>query len=165
MSNPTKYYSNIQEHRVAEYLGWEVVVGSGATATRPGDIVSAQWLGECKTHIKQGNKVVFYRKHWDKIKKEATSKFKYPVLIVDDGTQDIEHTWCLVDYGKFCPYNAVLVDAGIRPTVESVSIPSDTKLPYYDACPIIMVSFVDSEMGEHLGILSLSDFCKYFSRM
>ena len=67
----TKEYSSVQEHKVADALGWEVVTGSGARPTVPGDVKSDKWLGECKTHTEKGQKIFFDLAVWQKISKEA----------------------------------------------------------------------------------------------
>lgn len=93
--DPTKFFSSKQEKLVAAELGWDVVTGSGARDCHPGDIISDAWLGECKTHTTSGKPIKFDASVWKKISDEAQSKFKYPVLFVDDGSQSIETTWCL----------------------------------------------------------------------
>lgn len=97
---PTKHFSAIQEKLVADYLGWKVVSGSGARAGFPGDVYSDMWLGECKTHTKPGQKIRFNLKVWDKISDEAQAKFKFPVLFVDDGSQKLDMTWCMIPYTR-----------------------------------------------------------------
>lgn len=82
---------------IADYLEWECVVASGARACHPGDIISDLWLGECKTHVTTGNRIKFVYKEWEKICEEAMSKFKFPILFVDDGSQKESNTWCMVD--------------------------------------------------------------------
>lgn len=89
-----KYYSSLQEKRIAEFLGWDVVSGSGSRM-RPGDIVSDDWLGECKTHVSKLRSSSFILKVWQKISTEAFSQFKHPVYFVDDGTQSIESTFVM----------------------------------------------------------------------
>lgn len=89
----TKEYSSVQEHKVADALGWEVVTGSGARPTVPGDVKSDKWLGECKTHTEKGQKIFFDLAVWQKISKEADATHRSPALIVDDGSQDLKHTW------------------------------------------------------------------------
>lgn len=93
--DPTKFFSSKQERLIASELGWEVVTGSGARDCHPGDIISDAWLGECKTHTAPGKPIKFDATVWKKISDEAQSKFKYPVLFVDDGSQTVETTWCL----------------------------------------------------------------------
>lgn len=94
-TNPTKHYSSIQENKIAESLGWKVVTGSGSRDCHPGDVESDSWLGECKTHVKRTDKITFNLNVWKKIRDEGASKFKVPVLFVDNGTQLLEYTWCL----------------------------------------------------------------------
>lgn len=105
----TKYYSSKQESTISNYLGWTPICGSGAVACKPGDIQSDSWLGECKTHTERKDKIVFYQSHWSKIRSEAYSKFKKPVLFVDNGTQNENYTWCIIPkqamvYGKEIPF-------------------------------------------------------------
>ena len=92
----SKYYSGIQENTIAKSLDWSVVTGSGARSTFPGDVESDMWLGECKTHTSPNHNITFNYTVWNKIDKEATSKFKYPVLFVDDGSQSLNKTWCMI---------------------------------------------------------------------
>ena len=114
MSNvPTKEVSSKQEKMIAKYLGWDTVVGSGARSFHPGDIISEDYLGECKTHMTKQSKIVFHRDFWDKIKNEAMSKFRTPVLFVDDGTQTIENTYCILPcfaISMFVTYNIPCLD-------------------------------------------------------
>ena len=91
----TKDYSSKQEKMIADYLGWSVVSGSGAAACYPGDIISDEWLGECKTHMTTNCKIVFKKSHWKKICDESTVKRRFPVLFTDDGSQKSSRTWCL----------------------------------------------------------------------
>ena len=106
----TKDYSIKQEKLIADYLNWKCVVASGARACHPGDIKSDYWLGECKTHVTTGNRIKFMYKEWAKICEEAMSKFRFPVLFVDDGSQQIATTWCMI--------NSKTVPIDIQPTVE-----------------------------------------------
>ena len=91
----TRYFSDRQEKRIAGALGWDVVSGSGNQDFHPGDLIGPSWLGECKTHVTSGQKIKFDLKVWNKICEEAESKFRYPVLIVDDGTQLPSHAWVM----------------------------------------------------------------------
>lgn len=91
----TRYFSDRQEKRIANALGWDVVSGSGNQDFHPGDLIGPNWLGECKTHVTSGQKIKFDLKVWQKICAEAESKFRYPALIVDDGTQVNSHAWVM----------------------------------------------------------------------
>lgn len=116
MDNPTKYYSERQERRIADYLGWSAVSASGARPFNPGDIKDSDWLGECKTYTKLHDTIVFKKGVWIKICDEAKSSFKHPVVFTDNGTQKLEYTWCLVD-SKFVDYSkGEEVDAEIKET-------------------------------------------------
>lgn len=112
LSLATKDYSIKQEKLIAEYLGWKCVVASGARACHPGDIKNDTWLGECKTHVTTGNRIKFIYKEWAKICEEAMSKFRFPVLFVDDGSQKEVATWCMV--------NAKVIAVDDQPTIEQV---------------------------------------------
>lgn len=81
---------------VADFLGWRVVSGSGSRPFTPGDVNSFDFLVECKTHTEPQDKIVFKQKHWAKISEEAHAKHRYPVLVVDDGTQKSQNTWVMV---------------------------------------------------------------------
>lgn len=106
---PTKHFSNKQEKLIADYLNWAVVVGSGARDFHPGDITSDDWLCECKTHTSSGHDIYFNRDVWKKLSNEAISKFKFPVLFVDDGSQKVENTWCMFPYLSTCAPDSHLV--------------------------------------------------------
>lgn len=101
---PTKDFSSIQENRVAEYLGFNVVSGSGARDCHPGDIIGKDWLGECKTHMSIVPRIQFKLDVWKKICDEAIAKHRYPVLVVDDGSQNIERTWVMVKVSSLPNY-------------------------------------------------------------
>ena len=90
-----KDYSKAQETTVADFLDWSRVSGSGARPTHPGDIVSDEWLGECKTHTSRGQKVKFEYKVWAKLVDEAASQFKSPAYFSDDGSQFVENCWVM----------------------------------------------------------------------
>ena len=92
---PTKNFSSKQENRVAQYLGWSVVSGSGSRDFHPGDVIGDDWLGECKTHTSIQATITFYHKHWKKIQEEALQCNRYPALFVDNGSQKLDSTWVL----------------------------------------------------------------------
>lgn len=52
MNKPTRYYSKQQEKKVAKKLNGKRQANSGATAFQKGDVVTSQWLIECKTKTK-----------------------------------------------------------------------------------------------------------------
>ena len=52
MHNPTRYYSKKQEKKVAKSLGGRRQANSGATAFQKGDVITDEFLIECKTKTK-----------------------------------------------------------------------------------------------------------------
>lgn len=52
---PTRYYSKQQEKKVAKKLNGKRTANSGATAFQKGDVVTGNWLIECKTRTKDCN--------------------------------------------------------------------------------------------------------------
>ena len=91
----TKVFSNKQEKMVAQELGGYQVGGSGAAPGVPGDVRTYEWLVECKTHMEPDHNIAFNASVWNKIKNEAMGMHRKPVLVVDDGSQKANKTWCL----------------------------------------------------------------------
>ena len=124
--NTTKYYSSRQEKLVASTLGWNVVTGSGSRSFFPGDVEADFWLGECKTYQTPGHKVRFKLADWRKIKFEAVSKNKFPVLFTDDGSQTANRTWCMfpqvVDSDIIKQYEVTDLDHAASVTSSSIAI-------------------------------------------
>lgn len=52
MVKPTRFYSNKQEKKVAKAVSGKQTANSGATAFQKGDVVTNQFLIECKTKTK-----------------------------------------------------------------------------------------------------------------
>ena len=50
--NSTRYYSGRQEKKVAKAVNGRKTANSGATAFSKGDVVTTDWLIECKTKTK-----------------------------------------------------------------------------------------------------------------
>lgn len=139
----TKDFSSVQEKCVADYLNWKVVTGSGSRDFHPGDIISDDWLGECKTHITRTDSIVFYRRHWDKIAKESFEINKYPALFTDDGSQSVDKTWVLFDPVRIQPDDCI-----ISPI--SININKNLKFKHRD-----MLSQYKSIRSQNLDV----DFC------
>lgn len=125
MKTNNKIYSNRQENLVATCLGWDVVAGSGSAACFPGDVISDEWLGECKTHTSPNHNIVFKATVWAKIKDEATSKRRYPALFVDDGSQRLRNTFVLVLQSSL---NSMNVEFNTT-TIDSKYISKNINLP------------------------------------
>lgn len=115
MASGYKFYSDKQEKMIAGYMSssldvWKQVTGSGSRPNHPGDVVSSQWLGECKTHITSGNKIIFIFDVWNKISNEASSCFKHPVLFTDDGSQDLNRTYSMIKIDNMLSQSFQIVD-------------------------------------------------------
>lgn len=95
MARSNKDFSNKQEAMIAKELGGHKIGGSGAAPCAPGDVRTDTWLIECKTHTTPDHSIYFDLEVWQKISKEAMGTHRKPVLIVDDGSQTLEKTWCL----------------------------------------------------------------------
>lgn len=160
----TKLYSNKQEKMIAEYLGWETVAASGARDFCPGDVRSADWLGECKTHVGIRDRILVDAKVWAKIEQEAMSVFKKPVLFVDDGTQKADHTWCVLDFHKVCEDKVKTFDPNFKSRVNlifkhSILFPAYNMVKRNSDKPVV-ATFQLQEKS--LGIMSLYDFNELF---
>lgn len=162
---PTKYYSRIQEDRVARYLNWGVVSGSGARPGQPGDLIGAHFLGECKTHTEPGHKIVFNQEVWKKLQNEAQAKFSFPVLIVDDGSQRVDKTWCLFmpfvapEYTKFKDYDIPIRTNAIFDGDEALKKYAED---FYDEHLEIFGTFVIKLGNENLCMCPLPEFNRIF---
>ena len=127
MSNPTKHYSDKQETIVAEYLGWKRVSASGARPFNKGDIVSDSWLCECKTHTAHVDSIKILKSVWSKLKSESMSCKKRPILILDDGTQNLTSQVAVLE-SKFFNGTFFVIDAtkdhGFNFNTASITFPS-----------------------------------------
>lgn len=160
----TKDFSSVQENRVANYLGFSVVSGSGARDCHPGDIIGKDWLGECKTHTSSISRIYFKLDVWKKICDEATAKHRYPVLIVDDGSQEIKNTWVMIKISSISTgIKKVELDSSIAQISKNkISfINRDTKKLYDRCCMYFNFGIVVMSMiayDEEVGFMPLSVF-------
>lgn len=85
----TRYYSNRQERKVAKAVGGRKTANSGATNFNKGDVVTANWLIECKTCTSE-KKSFTIKKDWlDKNKEEAFAcRKEYNAVAFDFGGKD-----------------------------------------------------------------------------
>lgn len=71
MSKPTRYYSKKQEKLVAKTVNGKVQSNSGATPFQKGDVLTDNWLIECKTKTSE-SKSISIKKEWiEKNEEEA----------------------------------------------------------------------------------------------
>lgn len=159
-NSSNKYYSNKQEKLIADMLGWKVVSGSGSRSTHPGDIESEDWLGECKTHKTPKHKIKFDHNVWKKIVDEAASKFKFPVLFVDDGSQTQLHTWCMF---KITPGVPFIYTNYILPIRSNIVFDSSIMLEHRKSIKSdLPVIYTINREKETIYISTFSDFIEMF---
>jgi hypothetical protein len=142
---PTKYYSSIQESRIADYLGWSAVSASGARPFNPGDIKSSSWLAECKTHTAETNTIVINKAVWKKISTEAKGCMKKPVLFVDNGTQEIEHTWVVVPKKVCFGQEIELISMQCNESAKKLTFKHDIFYKQFKGKSCCAEIFIDSE--------------------
>lgn len=136
-----KDFSVKQENMIADSLGWHRVSGSGSRHTYPGDVESESWLGECKTHVEPSDRIIFKLNVWNKLFDEATSKFKYPVLFVDDGTQRQESTWCLLKTIPALFFSNSKCDC-IKINKSSITFNHDDMYAYHKRCSSAVLNYM-----------------------
>ena len=160
-----KEASTKQEKMVADYMGWHVVSGSGSRPFRPGDVKNEHYLMECKTHTTEQTNIVFYKKHWDKIVIESTSTHKRPVLITDNGTQDVSRTWVIVHWNTL-PENCHVI-LGLNNTSRTENTMTFNA---YESAMNYRLGYRDSDINyfiENFGedtvaIMPLTEFKKFY---
>lgn len=161
----TKDFSSVQEHMIASYLDWSVVAGSGAAACYPGDIISDEWLGECKTHVERNKPIFFAKTVWGKIKDEASVKRRFPVLFTDDGSQKSDKTWCLFKANMldFKDYKCFPILPGTRVNISAThQILADAYQSAKADCTSsgLMPALTVNWSGENVAILPLEAFAE-----
>ena len=71
MNRPTRFYSNRQEKQVAKAVGGKQTANSGATAFNKGDVITDDWLIECKTCTQEKASFSIKKAWLEKNKEEA----------------------------------------------------------------------------------------------
>ena len=71
MNRPTRFYSNKQEKQVAKTLGGKQTANSGATPFVKGDVLTDEWLIECKTTTSEKTSFTVKKMWLEKNKEEA----------------------------------------------------------------------------------------------
>lgn len=83
---PTRYYSKRQEDAVAKKFSGNRVKNSGATKFAPGDVLTDQFLIECKTKMTDSETITIHKSWLEKIQKEALFAGKpYQALLFNFG--------------------------------------------------------------------------------
>lgn len=99
MKKPTRFYSNRQEKAIAKSVKGFKVVNSGATKFSKGDVVSKDWLIECKTVTTERDSFSIKREWLEKNREEAFAMNKnYSALAFDYGDGS---NWYVIDEKTF----------------------------------------------------------------
>ena len=86
MNRPTRYYSKQQEKKVAKYVGGKRQPNSGATPFYKGDVITDEFLIECKTKTTDCKSFTIKEDWLLKNEEEAFAMGgKYPALCFDFG--------------------------------------------------------------------------------
>lgn len=67
----TRKYSNLQERRIAKKLQGKKQLNSGATMFAKGDVITDNFLVECKTKIKDSKSISIQKEWIEKLKKSV----------------------------------------------------------------------------------------------
>lgn len=67
----TRKYSNLQERRIAKKLQGKKQLNSGATMFAKGDVITDNFLVECKTKIKDSKSISIQKEWIEKLKEEC----------------------------------------------------------------------------------------------
>ena len=100
MKKPTRFFSSRQEREVAKAVNGKQTANSGATAFQKGDVMSANWLFECKTVVTP-QKTFSVKKEWlEKNEEEAFAMGKaHNALVFDFG--DFGKRYYVIDEQTF----------------------------------------------------------------
>lgn len=83
---PTRHYSKQQETKVASKLGGKRTLNSGATPYQKGDVLTEQFLLECKTKTSSSASMSIQKEWLEKNEKEALFMGKpYSALVFNFG--------------------------------------------------------------------------------
>lgn len=85
----TRYFSNIQEKKIAKAVGGRKTANSGATKFSKGDVSNDNWLFEAKTKTTPSESMSIKREWLDKNAEEAFAMGKdYSAVVIDFGQGD-----------------------------------------------------------------------------
>jgi len=85
MNRPTRYYSKQQEKKVAKRLDGKRQANSGATPFQKGDVITDQFLVECKTKTKDSKSFTIKEDWLLKNEEEAFAMGRDSALCFDFG--------------------------------------------------------------------------------
>ena len=86
---PTRFYSKAQENKVAKAVDGKRTANSGATKFSKGDVITDNFLLECKTHTEFKKSFTIQYEWFDKNKEEAFAMHKnYSAIVIDFGNNE-----------------------------------------------------------------------------
>lgn len=86
----TRFYSSKQEKKVAKRVGGKQVSNSGATAFNKGDVITDDWLIECKTCTKPKSSMTIKKDWLEKNNEEAFAmRRNFNAVAIDFGSDDM----------------------------------------------------------------------------
>ncbi len=95
MNRPTRFYSDRQEKRVAKAVSGKQTANSGATAFSKGDVVTDDWLIECKTSVTEKQSFSIKREWLEKNREEAFAMRKSNNALCFDFGPDTERFYVI----------------------------------------------------------------------
>lgn len=97
MNKPTRFYSDRQEKQVAKVIGGKQTANSGATAFHKGDVITDQWLVECKTSTSPKKSFSIKEEWLLKNEEEAFAMNREPVLCFEFNNQDNKRYYIITE--------------------------------------------------------------------
>ena len=92
---PTRYYSKQQEKQVAKAVRGMRTANSGATPFQKGDVITRDWLIECKTKVKDSTSFTIKRDWLSKNAEEAFAMGKQHSALCFDFGPDSERYYII----------------------------------------------------------------------
>lgn len=109
---PTRFYSNKQEKAVAKAVGGRKVINSGATSFDKGDVITADFLIECKTTTATNKASFSIKQEWlTKNKEEAFAVGKHHNALAFQFGEG-QPNYYVIDEKQFKEYMFLLKEAG-----------------------------------------------------
>lgn len=101
-TKPTRYYSSKQEKKTAEALNGKVAPNSGATLFIKGDVLTDDWLIECKTKTSPSQSISIKKEWIEKNEEEAFAMNKpYSALCFSFGDLHNDQNYYIVNERTF----------------------------------------------------------------
>ena len=104
-NKPTRYFSKKQEKRVAKELGGQRQLNSGATPFQKGDVLTEDFLIECKTKTTPCKSISIQKEWLEKLNQESlVAGKKYVALAFDFGDGDLHYIIDKYLFEDLCDY-------------------------------------------------------------